>query len=496
MSKKKQPHTPQSYLKSGMALKLPVYKCYVPEHWREIKKFYLVFSRLHVNGNVTTAAILVDLLCTGIKDAFCQVNVPMFEFERLVGDLQEGIDDVMAEVSHDLAHNIVYAALEYGSDNGIRPHEDFKWAACIIGPDSDDIPLIEDIPFGENGMPLLLLEGDDPKEAYFLRQLKSHVGEGNFRVMHQDDYYDEGYLDEESDEEEEVDDEINEAARLLLESYDVANWDRADWEQWFEGVADLDMSDIKQAFQFQAILFFIYNRFIFRIGSTEFDYDALIGPPIEWTDEPIETEYGVNLPEGLNDEIVELNQVLKDGPTKRQAQEIRDRLSQLIQEYPHIPNFYNLRYNAIRALDGIEKFRAEVTATLERFPDYFFAKLDLIDAMLVTGEEFDLADVFGGATNLSTIFPNRNLFHASEVIKFHTLMIRYHLHLKQQVKAYAYYTEVVDLRLDDRLPPPVLKELMETCSLEAIAVLSLAEENPAYREELIDVLLEEDEDYE
>jgi hypothetical protein len=485
MSKKQQALTPHAYLKSGLALKLPVYKCYVPESWREIQKFYLVFARQHVNGNITVAGILVDLLCTGIKDVIYRVNMPMFEFERFLEDLEEGIEDEMIEVSRDLAHNIVYGALEYGADNGIRPHEDFRWAALIIGPDSDDVPLVDDIPFGEFGMPLLLLEGEDPKEAYFLRQLRSHVGEGNFRVMRHDDYF----------EEEEVDDESDEAAKLLSESYEVANWNRGDWEQWFEGVADLDMKDVKQAFQFQAILFFIYNRFIFRIGSTEFDYDALIGPPIKWTDEPIETEYGVNLPEGVNDEIVELTQVLKDGPTKRQAREIRDRLTHLIQEYPHIPNFYNLRYNAIRAWDGIEPFRAEVAATLERFPDYFFAKLDLIDAMLVTGEEFDLADVFGGATNLSAIFPNRNLFHASEVIKFHTLMIRYHLHLKQQVKAYAYYTEVVDLRLDDRLPPPVLNELMETCSLEAIAVLSQAEENPAYREELIDVLLQEDEDY-
>ncbi|MDP1165584.1 hypothetical protein Q6281_29245, partial [Klebsiella pneumoniae] len=76
----------------------------------------------------------------------------MFEFERFLEDLEEGIEDEMIEVSRDLAHNIVYGALEYGSDNGIRPHEDFRWAALIIGPDSDDVPLIDDIPFGELGM--------------------------------------------------------------------------------------------------------------------------------------------------------------------------------------------------------------------------------------------------------------------------------------------------------------------------------------------------------
>lgn len=486
MSKQKKATTPLSYLKSGMALKLPIYKCYVAKNWREIKKFYLVFSRQHVNGNITATVILVDLLCTGIKDVIYRVNMPMFEFERFLEDLEEGIEDEMVEVSRDLAHNIVYGALEYGSDNGIRPHEDFRWAALIIGPDSDDIPLIDDIPFGEFGMPLLLLEGDDPKEAYYLRQLRSHVGEGNFRVM-RDDYFEE----DDFDDDENSDGEVN----MHSEIHAIANWNREDWEQWFENVVDLDMKDLNQAVQFQSVLFFIYTRFIFRNALTEFEIDALIGPPIEWTDEQIETGYGVKLPEDVNDEIVELTQVLKDGPTERQAREIRDQLTQLIEEYPHIPNFYNLRYNAIRALDGVEAFREEVEATLKRFPDYFFAKLDLIDAMLETGEEFDFADFFGGATNLSAIFPNRNLFHVSEVIKFSTIMIKYHLHLKQHVQAYAYYSDVVGLA--DLLPPPVLRDLMEACSFEAVKVLTLADQDPFYKEDLFDTLLEEedDEDY-
>ncbi|EON74762.1 hypothetical protein ADIS_4781 [Lunatimonas lonarensis] len=482
MSKKQQALTPHAYLKSGMALKLPVYKCYVPESWRETKKFYLVFSRQHVNGNITLAGILVDLLCTGIKDVIYRVNMPMFEFERFLEDLEEGIEDEMIEVSRDLAHNIVYGALEYGSDNGIRPHEDFRWAALIIGPDSDDVPLIDDIPFGELGMPLLLLDGDDPKEAYYLRQLRTHVGEGNFRAMHRDDYF------EEDDDDEYTDGEVN----MHSEIHAIANWNREDWEQWFENVVDLDMKDLNQAVQFQSVLFFIYTRFIFRNALTEFEMDALIGQPIEWTDEQIETGYGVNLPEEVNDEMVELTQVLKDGSTERQARDIRDRLTQLIEEYPHIPYFYNLRYNAIRVLDGIEAFREEVAVTLERFPDYFFAKLDLIDAMLEAGEEFDFADFFGGATNLSAIFPTRKLFHASEVIKFSTLMIRYHLRLKQHVQAYAYYSDVVGLA--DLLPPPVLRDLMEACSFEAVRVLTLADQDPLFREDLFDTLLEVEDD--
>jgi hypothetical protein len=51
---------PISYLRSGNARKLPFYECLLPKDWEEIKKFPIIFSRKHGNGNFLFVWISVD----------------------------------------------------------------------------------------------------------------------------------------------------------------------------------------------------------------------------------------------------------------------------------------------------------------------------------------------------------------------------------------------------------------------------------------------------
>lgn len=196
----------------------------------------------------------------------------------------------------------------------------------------------------------------------------------------------------------------------------------------------------------------------------------------------------------MEDEIAEQEFILKGDPTKKEALKVRDRLSLLIREYPHIPNLYNLRYHATRLIDRLGKFRNEVESTLERFADYFFAKLDLIDAMIEAGETPNLGDFFGEARNLSAIFPNRKEFHQSEVTKFFTVMIKYHLHVKESALAFAYYQEFFSTGLEDNLPRELTFKLMAACSLEVAAVLGLVANDADFRESFFEILLEKEED--
>ena len=104
---------PLTYLKSGNARKLPIYECLFPTDWKELKKFPAIFSRKHVNGNLTFITVLMDLWCTGVKDVMFFVNEPE-ELYRTI--LQSYADKAFLEfepVSYELVHNVIFESIAF-----------------------------------------------------------------------------------------------------------------------------------------------------------------------------------------------------------------------------------------------------------------------------------------------------------------------------------------------------------------------------------------------
>ena len=114
------------------------------------------------------------------------------EFEDFVKDRDAGLP--MKEISYDLAHNIIYAALEYAEDYGFMPHKDFKQITrYFLEEDTDDIPLMEIDCGGKDGNPLYINSGhDNPvRVSQILNQLEKTAGKGNYTyLLSADDYGD------------------------------------------------------------------------------------------------------------------------------------------------------------------------------------------------------------------------------------------------------------------------------------------------------------------
>ena len=165
--------SPKSYLKKGQVRKLPVHECLVPEKWNELGKFPVIFSRKHINGNITYVNMLVDLYCTGVKDTLFGVNMPYIKYLELVAAYDD-TDLTLIKTDYNLLHNIVFEAVAYAENYGIRPHEDFKYAELILEKDDDHIPT-QEIPVGYQGKPLLILYQDDPRNSYYLRMLEKNA---------------------------------------------------------------------------------------------------------------------------------------------------------------------------------------------------------------------------------------------------------------------------------------------------------------------------------
>lgn len=189
-----QPQSPATYIRQK-ARKLPIYECLVNEEWRDSKMVYLIISRRHSNGNITSCTYLVDLFSRGVKDTFHHFNVPQFKYEEFIKSIEERTDTVFEKIDYALAHNIVFAGVEYAEDLGLAPHKNFSSITrFMLEEDTDDIELI-DVECGLKGKPAFMTGPDDnPVESMsIIRKIEKAVGRDNFTIIDvsESDNYDE-----------------------------------------------------------------------------------------------------------------------------------------------------------------------------------------------------------------------------------------------------------------------------------------------------------------
>ena len=191
--------SPENYIRKK-ARTLPILECLVKSDWEEAKMATVLVARNHVNGNITVCTYLVDLMCLGVKDSMFLFNVPVHKYEEFKEKVNGGME--MTEVDYSLAHNIVYAGIEFAEEYGFKPHKDYESVTkFMLEEDTEDIELIE-IECGIDGQPVYMRGPfeDDAKARRIIAQLDKTVGRGNYTYIDK--------LDEWDDEDEEFEDDI------------------------------------------------------------------------------------------------------------------------------------------------------------------------------------------------------------------------------------------------------------------------------------------------
>jgi hypothetical protein len=214
MAKKKQSKvvqmlSPENYIRQK-ARTLPVYKCFVNSNWQESGMANVLVARRHTNSNLTFGTYLVDLKCLGVKDAGYDFNVSESDFITLLDRMKMNLD--FNEINYILAHNIIYAGLEFAEDFGFKPHRDFTQVAqYILEEDTESIELM-DIECGNNGKPLYVSGPFDSITDInkIIATLEKNAGPGNYSIIigDGDPEYDE-MDDEDDDFDDEFDDDID-----------------------------------------------------------------------------------------------------------------------------------------------------------------------------------------------------------------------------------------------------------------------------------------------
>jgi hypothetical protein len=231
MSKKKSSKaapvlSPENYIRQK-SKNLPIHKCLINQNWEEAGEANIIIERRHVTGNVTACVYLVDLQCLGVKDSFYIFNTAPKEVDdKLNDDDIRNKEDRYIEISYPLAHNIIYAGVEFAEEYEFHPYKAFTSVTqFFLENDTDDIPLME-IPCGdkETGNPLYINAGNETiaHARQIINQLERVAGKGNYHYMFLDRDDEREYEKKYKDEDEDFDDEdFDDEYRFDDEEYEI-----------------------------------------------------------------------------------------------------------------------------------------------------------------------------------------------------------------------------------------------------------------------------------
>lgn len=196
-----QAFSPQRFVRERMRT-VKIGKCYMfaDEEWRD-GLGYVIVIREHTGGKKSFAVYMVDRWCVGVKDTFFNVRQDDDSIDELLSKVGEYR---LQEVSYNEAHNMVWGAVDYAEEAGIKPHKDFATTQYFLEEDTDEIPLIE-YEFGKDGKHYLVAKSQLELSKY-LQPMKKNLSENEYACVVAD--YDED--DDEWDDYDDVEDNFDE----------------------------------------------------------------------------------------------------------------------------------------------------------------------------------------------------------------------------------------------------------------------------------------------
>lgn len=109
------------------------------------------------------------------------------------------------------------------------------------------------------------------------------------------------------------------------------------------------------------------------------------------------------------------------------------------EKHPTLPEIENLLAVVYLYLRDIRQVETLIQESYQKFPDYLFARINYADQCLRKKKVEEVAKIFNHTLELSSLYPEKTLFHVSEFRGFNVLMSLYHIALKDTEKATSYY---------------------------------------------------------
>jgi len=159
----------------------PIYECLINPGWKDRGLAHILVSRRQPDGNILFGVYLVDVFCLGLKNTFCNADMPVSVYRAKLRDPLERKEGLV-ECPASLARAIIYGGIEYASQFGFRPQKDFELSKYVLEDESSVEP-VEEIEFGKGGRPLFIAGPHDDVDR-IIRQLERTAGDGNFDYLY------------------------------------------------------------------------------------------------------------------------------------------------------------------------------------------------------------------------------------------------------------------------------------------------------------------------
>jgi hypothetical protein len=163
------------------ARELPVHECLINPQWKEEGMATILISRKQTDGKLAFGTFMVDIFCLGLKNTFCNANITLDEYENTFKEKMYSLTSYI-ECDFDLAHQIIYGAIDFARELGFEPQRDFKLSRYIL-EEPFETALSFHIEFGKDGKPFYIA-GPDDNVDFIIRKLSERVGVKNFNFMH------------------------------------------------------------------------------------------------------------------------------------------------------------------------------------------------------------------------------------------------------------------------------------------------------------------------
>lgn len=177
--RKFQLNSAEDYLQN--ARQAPFYGCWVMDGWQDEGITPVVVSRILSPEEYLVGVFLVDLYCLGVKDCLVRLVGNPRAVKRIV---QTAILGKPVLCSIELAHEIIYGAVEFAAKYELKPCQDFENCQLLLDP-PDAHPRTQGVEFGKDGKPFYI---SGPKDDFYksravINTLMRTVGEGNFHYL-------------------------------------------------------------------------------------------------------------------------------------------------------------------------------------------------------------------------------------------------------------------------------------------------------------------------
>lgn len=158
----------------------PVYKCSIGKDWKTHGLARVIVARTQPNSRLVYASFLVDIFCLGVKNTFCNAEMPIKEFEETFVTTNY-FDTEIQIINLDFAKTIIYGSIAYAKDLGFDPNPDFDLASHLLG--DNNFRMNKKIKFGgPNGIPFYIT-GPDDNSFRIVAKLEQRLGKDGFEVL-------------------------------------------------------------------------------------------------------------------------------------------------------------------------------------------------------------------------------------------------------------------------------------------------------------------------